>query len=77
MSDATPQKRPGTERREGLRVVLLLCLFLAELAVLAVTYQFFVSIECHQTGWMPLCRFLRSLVARAMVVFAAALLSQA
>ncbi|WP_220662370.1 exosortase E/protease, VPEID-CTERM system [Neotabrizicola shimadae] len=50
---------------------LLAGLFLVELAVLAIAYQFFASIECQQTGWSAGCTLLRSLMGRAIVVLAA------
>lgn len=52
------------------RAALLAALFCAELFALAVLYQFFATIECQATDALWLCRFLRSLVARALVVFA-------
>lgn len=54
------------------RVAGLAALFVAELLVLAVIYQFFAQIECHLTGSQATCDFLRSLVARALVVAAVA-----
>lgn len=56
--------------RPGLRLLVLAGLFLVEVVALAILYQFFTSLECHQTGIYGLCRFLRSLVARALVIFA-------
>jgi len=53
------------------RVFLLIGLFLLELVVLAIAYQFFASIECQQTGWGAGCTLLRSLMGRAIVVLAA------
>lgn len=52
------------------RALVLLALFCIELLALAILYQFFATIECHQTDLYGPCRFLRSLVARALVVFA-------
>lgn len=52
------------------RLWLLIALFTAELVCLALAYQFFAQIECHATGLDGLCRGLRSLVARALAVFA-------
>lgn len=60
------QSQPASSRLW--RVTLLFCV---ELVVLAASYQFFSVIECQQTGLFGVCRFLRSLVARALVVFAA------
>ncbi len=56
----------------GRRAVWLAVLFLAELLVLAVAYQFFAQIECHMIGAQALCEGLKSLVARAIVVAAVA-----
>lgn len=53
------------------RAAVLSALFLVELVVLAVSYQFFASIECRGTGWTDACTLLRSMVGRAIVVFAA------
>lgn len=61
-----------TDRTASFRVAGLAALFVAELLALAVTYQFFAQIECHLTGAQATCDFLRSLVARALVVFAVA-----
>ncbi|MFD1808225.1 hypothetical protein ACFSHQ_09025 [Gemmobacter lanyuensis] len=52
------------------RLIRLCALFCLELLLLAAAYQFFVVIECHLTDVNGACRFLRSLVARALVVFA-------
>lgn len=54
------------------RAVLLAGLLLAEMLVLAVLWQFFAQLECHLTGIAGFCRFLRSLVARGVVVMAVA-----
>ena len=53
------------------RATLLAALFCAELIALAILYQFYATIECQATEAQGFCRFLRSLVARALVVFAA------
>lgn len=53
------------------RAAALAALFLAELVLLAVAYQFLANIECRGTGWADGCTLLRSLVGRAIVVFAA------
>lgn len=60
--------------RQPYRLLLLIGLFTAELVALALAYQFFAQIECHATGLDTLCRGLRSLVARALSVFAVAAL---
>lgn len=52
------------------RLIRLCAMFCLELLLLAAAYQFFVVIECHLTDVNGACRFLRSLVARALVVFA-------
>ncbi len=46
-------------------------LFVAELAVLALSYQLLAQFECRGTNAFELCRFLRSMVVRALAVFAA------
>lgn len=61
---------PVSLQRPG-RLWLLALLFCAEVLALAVAYQFFAVIECHATDLNGVCRFLRSLVARAVVMFAA------
>lgn len=59
--------RPARRSSRLWRIALIFC---AELVVLASAYQFLTTIECQQTGLFGTCRFLRSLVARALVVFA-------
>ncbi len=54
------------------RVARLAAIFVAELLAIAVIYQFFAQIECHLTGSQTTCDFLRSLVARALVMVAVA-----
>ena len=56
------------------RTWALAALFVAEVVLIALCYQFFADIECRETGAQLTCDFLRSLVARAFVVFAAAAL---
>jgi exosortase E/protease (VPEID-CTERM system) len=51
--------------------ILIFALFVVELFALAIVHQFFVTFECGDTDAMGTCRFLRSLVARSLVVFAA------
>jgi exosortase E/protease (VPEID-CTERM system) len=53
------------------RLVLLAAVLCLELLALAVAYQFFAEIECQATGAEAACRLLRSLVARAIAIFAA------
>lgn len=60
-----------TIRRPFHRGVIIGAVLIVELLALVVAYQFFAQIECGQTGAFETCRFLRSLVARALVVFAA------
>lgn len=67
LNQSSPVSHPVRFSRVGW-VIALFCL---ELLVLAALYQFFTQIECQQTGLNGLCRFLRSLVARGLVVFAA------
>ncbi len=52
------------------RLLRFALLFGGELAILAVIYQFHAEIDCQQTGSVLFCRFLRSLVARGLVVLA-------
>lgn len=63
-STLRPDRRPS----RLWRIALIFCL---ELVLLATAYQFLTTIDCQQTGLFGTCRFLRSLVARALVVFAA------
>lgn len=46
-------------------------LFVAELVALALSYQLLAQFECRGTNAFELCRFLRSMVVRALAVFAA------
>ncbi|MDZ4093552.1 MAG: exosortase E/protease, VPEID-CTERM system [Paracoccaceae bacterium] len=55
-------------RHRAIAIAALLCV---EVLALAIAYQFFATIECHATEANGLCRLLRSMVARALVVFAA------
>lgn len=65
----TDQPRSRTTR--GLpRAALLIALFVAELVLLALAYQFMATIDCMATDAESVCRGLRSLVARALAVFA-------
>jgi len=54
------------------RAILLLALFIGELLLLALAYQFLARIECQATEAEAACRGLRSMVARAMAVLAVA-----
>lgn len=68
------QSKP-TEKTTGIyenktRGLLILGLFLIELLSLVIAYQFFVTFECSDTDASGTCTFLRSLVARSLVVFA-------
>lgn len=70
---ALDQKRDGGIRTaRGHRALWLLVVFIAELLVLALAYQFLARIECQATEAEASCRGLRSLVARAMAVLAVA-----
>jgi exosortase E/protease (VPEID-CTERM system) len=53
------------------RLALAVALLCLELLALAVAYQFLASIECRATGAETTCRLLRSLLARAVALFAA------
>lgn len=66
--DKDREYRSGAARS---RAIALVALFVAELVVLAIAYQFFATIECRGTGWADSCTLLRSMVGRAVVVFAA------
>jgi len=69
--------RSAHSRKNGLwpsqqpRGILIFALFLLELFTLVIVHQFFVTFECGDTDSMATCRFLRSFVARSLVVFAA------
>ena len=54
-------------RHRALWVALLLC---AEVVALAALYQILNLVECSQTDAYGTCRFLRTLVARGLAVFA-------
>lgn len=60
----------GVSAGSAWRIFLLPALFIVEISLLAVAYQFFATIECQGTNAEGLCRGLRSLVGRAMAVFA-------
>ena len=68
MTQTTALGPPAQVRRAGLLVLL----FLAELAGLALVYQVMVDFQCSATGAAGLCGFLASMVARAIVVLAMA-----
>ena len=69
MTDHGVQTRPDkANRMPGHRALWLTGLFLAELILLALAYQFLARIECQATDAEGLCRGLRSLVARALAV---------
>lgn len=53
------------------RLFLLLGLICAEVVIIALAYQFLATIECRATAAEGGCRLLRSMVARALVVFGA------
>lgn len=74
MTDMRPFSHSATpvSTGPGRRAVWLAVLFLTELLMLAVAYQFFAQIECHTIGAQALCEGLKSLVARAIVVAAVA-----
>jgi len=63
-------KKTGLPSANSIRGLIILGVFLIELFSLAVVYQFFVTFECGDTDALGTCRFLRSLVARSLVVFA-------
>ena len=62
----------GKGRRRGHRALWLIALFVGELVLLALAYQFLATIECQATDAEAMCRGLRSLVARALAVLAVA-----
>jgi len=69
---ATHTQVPEDLREAGRRALGLAVLFLAELVCLAGAYQFLVQIECRLTDAQGVCESLKSLVARAIVIFAVA-----
>ncbi len=65
------RERPRSATTRGVhRTLMLIALFVAELVLLALTYQFLAKIDCYATDAESVCRGLRSLVARALAVFA-------
>ena len=56
------------------RVGTLFTLFGVELLILAVLYQFFAEIERYRLEDAGTCSFLRSLVARSMILMAVSIL---
>lgn len=71
MQKSTSAQKQSLWERRPHRAAFLLTLFLVELSSLVVVHQFFVSFECGDTDAFGTCRFLRSLVARALVICAA------
>lgn len=69
LQDRMQQGGKGRTQR-GARALALIALFVAELVLLALAYQFLARIECQATDAEGVCRGLRSLVARAMAVLA-------
>lgn len=53
------------------RMTAIAVLIGIELLAIVIAYQFFIDFECRSTASLTTCRLLRSLVARAVVVFAA------
>lgn len=70
MDYSTSTERTGAGSVKNIRGLIILGMFLVELLALAVVYQFFVTFECGDTDSFATCRFLRSLVARSLVIFA-------
>jgi uncharacterized protein len=54
------------------RLIAIASLLALEMVILAGAFQMFFSFECEASGAFETCRLLRSLVARAVAVFAAA-----
>ncbi|MFN3953481.1 MAG: exosortase E/protease, VPEID-CTERM system [Pararhodobacter sp.] len=54
------------------RMIVVATIATAEVLILAITYQFFATLDCHDTGAYESCRYLRSLVARAIAILAVA-----
>lgn len=72
MHPVPPQTAAARSASALPRAAGLAALFVAELLLLAVAYQFLAQIECHRIGAQALCEGLKSLVARAIVVLAIA-----
>jgi len=53
------------------RIIAVSAFLLVEVVVIALVYQFVATVDCHLTSAYGTCRFLSSLVARAIVAFAA------
>lgn len=65
---------PRTSRPKRMpRAVLIGLLLAGEILMIALAYQFLVVFQCDQSDMFATCRFLRSLVARIMVMAAVAL----
>lgn len=71
MQNSIPTQKQSFWERRPHRAVFLLALFIVELLSLVIVHQFFVSFECGDTDAFGTCRFLRSLVARSLVICAA------
>ncbi len=57
--------------RDRTRILAVAAVLLVEVVAIAVVYQFYATVDCHETGAQGVCRFMRSHVARAIVAFAA------
>jgi len=53
------------------RIVLITAILLLEIVAIALVYQFAATVDCHETGAQGTCRFLRNMVARAIVAIPA------
>lgn len=54
-----------------MRILAVAAILLIEVVIIAVVYQFYATVDCHETDAQGVCRFMRSHVARAIVAFAA------
>lgn len=64
----------STQMTATWRAPLIAALLATQLAALATLYQFIIDIDCPSSGHPELCRFMRSMIGRAMALAAGALL---
>lgn len=69
-----PQSDMPARRATLWRAPLIAGVLLVQLAALAALYQFVIDIDCPNSAYPQLCRFMRSMIGRAMALVAGVLL---
>ncbi len=54
-----------------MRILFVAAVLLIEVVAIAVVYQFYATVDCYLTDAQGVCQFLRTMVGRAIVAFAA------